>query len=70
VQYLCCELSELQSSKALKGLRVYDIAHVAWRMRVGTELEAAIEKFEKVGVEYLLVAVLTHGLCLGKQPVA
>jgi hypothetical protein len=32
----------------LKALRVYDIAHVAWRMRVCGDLENAIEKFNKV----------------------
>lgn len=47
-QFLCCELAELQLSRVLKRLRVYDVAHVAWRMRVGAELEAAIEKFDKV----------------------
>jgi hypothetical protein len=34
--------------KLLKALRVYDIAHVAWRMRVCGDLENAIEKFNKV----------------------
>lgn len=29
---------------------MYDIAHVAWRMRVATELEAAINKLTEVGV--------------------
>ncbi len=48
MQYVCCELAELQECRLLKALRVYDIAHVAWRMRVGGELEAAIENFKKV----------------------
>jgi hypothetical protein len=48
MQYVCCELAELQETKLLKALRVYDIAHVAWRMRVCGDLENAIEKFNKV----------------------
>ena len=48
LQYLCCELAELQEAHLLKVLRVYDIAHVAWRMKVGGELELAIDKFNKV----------------------
>jgi hypothetical protein len=32
----------------MRPLRVYDIAHVAWRMRVCGDLEAAINKYKQV----------------------
>jgi hypothetical protein len=49
LQYLCCELADLQDGKVMKPLRVYDIAHIAWRMRVSGDLEAAMIKYKQVG---------------------
>jgi hypothetical protein len=38
----------MAQGRLLKALRVYDIVHVAWRMRVCGDLENAIRKFNKV----------------------
>lgn len=48
MQYLCCELEDLQDSGKMPPLKVHDIAHTAWRMRVGTELQTAVADCTKV----------------------
>lgn len=48
MQYLCCELADLQERQQLPPLTVYQVAHVAWRMKVSLELTAAITSFDKV----------------------
>lgn len=33
----------------MRALRVYDVAHLAWRMRLTTELEGHITEYKTVG---------------------
>jgi len=49
LQYLCCELAHLQEARHMRALRVYDVAHLAWRMRLTTELEGHITEYKTVG---------------------
>jgi hypothetical protein len=48
LQYLCCELAALQLSRQLCQLQVFDVAHTAWRLQIGCELEAAIDAYQQV----------------------
>jgi hypothetical protein len=66
LQYLCCELAAQQAAGSLGSFRVHDVAHVAWRMKLATELETMIEQHKQVRCSNL------HGLygtwkvaCLG-----
>lgn len=48
VQYLCCELADLQQAGHTRALKVYDVAHVAWRMRVGTDIYETMTSHQEV----------------------
>jgi len=47
-QYLCCELADLQKAGHTGSLKVYDVAHVAWRMRVGTDIYESMKRHQEV----------------------
>lgn len=49
LQYLCCEIAALQQTRTLpRQLKVFDVAHMAWRMQTACSMEAAINVYEKV----------------------
>jgi len=48
LQYLCCELAGLQLCGQLRPLQVFDVAHLAWRMRVACDLDSCKEAHNKV----------------------
>ncbi len=48
LQYLCCEVAAQQLRGQLRQLRVCDVAHMAWRLRVACRLEGAIDVYEQV----------------------
>lgn len=50
-QELCLELCSLQLSGQLSPLQVFDIAHIAWRLRVACELNEAIEQMDEVALD-------------------
>ena len=42
LQYLCCEVGALQHAGRLRQLRVFDVAHIAWRLKVACSVEEAV----------------------------
>jgi hypothetical protein len=42
LQYLCCEVAALQHQGQLRRLRVFDVAHMAWRLKVACKLDEAM----------------------------
>jgi hypothetical protein len=58
LQYLCCEVAALQHQGLLRQLRVFDAAHIAWRLKVACDLDAAIEAFHQVGRQACAALVL------------
>ena len=54
LQYLCCEVADLQRRHQLRQLRVCDVAHMAWRLRVACDLDGAVKAFEQVRTSLLI----------------
>lgn len=48
LQYLCCEVAHLQQAGRLRQLRVFDIAHMGWRLQTACDMEVAINAYEQV----------------------
>lgn len=48
MQDLCRELAGLQLGGAAAALRLYDLAHTVWRLRLCAELENSINIFNQV----------------------
>lgn len=48
LQYLCCELAELQQCSGVRCMRVLDAAHVLWRLRVAQQVDKWIEGQRRV----------------------
>jgi hypothetical protein len=42
LQYLCCEVAALQHQGQLRQLWVFDVAHMAWRLKVAFKLDQAL----------------------------
>jgi hypothetical protein len=49
LQYLCCEVAALQRQGQLRQLKVFDVAHMAWRLRVACQLHEGVETNKEVG---------------------
>lgn len=48
LQYLCCEVAALQQASRLRQLRVFDIAHMGWRLQTACDMEVAINIHKQV----------------------
>jgi hypothetical protein len=59
LQFLCNEVAGLQQAGSLRQLQVFDVAHMAWRLKVASQLQEAIHTYEQVGPAHW------HGWCLG-----
>lgn len=44
VQYLCCEVAQLQLHGLLRPLRVLDVAHMAWRLQAACQLDSCLDQ--------------------------
>jgi len=71
VQYLCCELADLQLGGRLPVLRVFDVSHTAWRLRVAAEVQADIDDAQQVspggrGVNLVCCCCFQAALCVGR----
>jgi hypothetical protein len=58
LQYLCCELAELQQCGGVRCMRVQDAAHVLWRLRVAQQVDKWIEGQRKV--QWCLLKIILH----------
>lgn len=62
LQFLCNEVAALQQAGRLRQLQVFDIAHMAWRLKVASQLQEAIHSYGQVGPLSVWLSGLLAGL--------
>jgi hypothetical protein len=65
LQFLCNEVAALQQAGRLRQLQVFDVAHMAWRLKVASQLQKAIHSYEQVGPLSVCLPVWLSGLLAG-----